>query len=154
MEGTWQRRTSQGIVLPGCGAHTSFCQKGCSDESGRGKKMVVRTRKTWGQTPLPALSGSHVTFLSESVFSSKIWNDKSGGEDQRKKCMPCFECQLYSFRRCTCEVPQMIMGSIYFWKTVPFPSLRKVGHISAAGTSIWQGIQVCRDGQNDTQSLF
>lgn len=58
------------------------------DESGRGKKMVVRTRKTWGQTPLPALSGSHVTFLSESVFSSKIWNDKSGGEDQRKNSCP------------------------------------------------------------------
>lgn len=27
--------------------------------------MVVRTRKTWGQTPLPALSGSHMTFLSQ-----------------------------------------------------------------------------------------
>lgn len=44
----------------------------------------------------------------------------------------------------------MIMGSIYFWKTVPFPSLRAMGHISAVETSIWQGIQVCRDGQNDT----
>lgn len=66
----------------------AFCQKGCLHESGRGKKVVVRTRQPWGQSLFLPVSSYLVAFLSEPLLASKMWNNKFGCDDQKRSSGP------------------------------------------------------------------